>query len=81
MVRKKELTLVPNGNGVQLYLGPDLLDDSSCPFDQGDEVVAVAHHETDAIVLKPASDYTEYELVPKYEDQSSQLPEVNDGTL
>jgi len=36
------VNLVPNGNGVQLYLGGDFLSDSHCPLSQGQEAVAIA---------------------------------------
>ena len=35
MTDVESVNLVPNGNGVQLYLGRGVLDDSKCPLRQG----------------------------------------------
>jgi len=41
MTGVKPVRLVPNGNGVQLFLAGDVLGDSRCPLRQGQEVPAI----------------------------------------
>lgn len=64
MVQEKEVTLRPNGNGAQIFFGPQLIEDSSCSFDNGDEIVAVAVEDNDVMILKSASDPNDYSVVP-----------------
>ncbi|AUV84705.1 hypothetical protein C2R22_24565 (plasmid) [Salinigranum rubrum] len=63
MTGEQQRPLTPNGNGAQLYLGRDLLDDTACPLAQGQEVTATVIDGI-GVLLTEVDDDREYAVEP-----------------
>lgn len=60
--KRQETVLSPNGRGVQPYLSRDIVEDSSCPLDPGDTVVAALVPSV-GVLLVPSEGSTDFEVI------------------